>query len=65
MDKIPCTGNDAPETNTLVSAEIRMRSNLSMLPVMNAKSRHRYISALKKSSPIYLGPKNLDTILMH
>ena len=30
------------------SAEIRMRSNLELLPVINVKSRSRYISALKK-----------------
>jgi hypothetical protein len=47
------------------SAENRMRSNLELLPVINVKSRPRYISALKKSSQIYLGPKKLDTILMH
>jgi hypothetical protein len=47
------------------SAENRMRSNLELLPIINVKSRPRYISALKKSSPIYLGLKNLDTILMH
>jgi hypothetical protein len=46
-------------------AENRMRSNLELLSVINVKSRPRYISALKKSSPIYLGPKNFDTILMH
>jgi hypothetical protein len=55
---------DTPETNTF-TAENRMRSNLELLPVINVKSRPRYISALKKSSPIYLGLKNLDTILMH
>jgi hypothetical protein len=43
------------------SAGNRMHSNLELLPVINVKSRPRYISALKKkSSPIYL-----DTILMH
>ena len=41
------------------SAENRMRSNLELLPVINVKSRPRYISALKKSSPIYLGPKKV------
>jgi hypothetical protein len=30
------------------SAENRIRSNLELLPVMNAKSRPRYISALNK-----------------
>jgi hypothetical protein len=30
------------------SAENLMRSNLELLPVINAKSRPRYISALKK-----------------
>ena len=29
------------------SAENRMRSNLELLPVINDKSRPRYISALK------------------
>ena len=47
------------------SAENWMRSNLELLPVINVKSCPRYISALKKSSSIYIGPKNLDTILMH
>jgi hypothetical protein len=47
------------------SAENRMRSNLELLPVMNVKSRPQYISALKKWSRIYLGPKYLDTIFMH
>jgi hypothetical protein len=47
------------------SAENRMRSNLELLPVINVKSRPRYISALEKSSPIYLGSINFDTILMH
>ena len=47
------------------SAENQMRSNLELLPIMNVKSRPRYSSALKKSSPVYLGPKNLDTILKH
>jgi predicted DNA-binding protein (MmcQ/YjbR family) len=47
------------------SAENRMRSNLELLPVINVKCRPRYISALKKSSPIYLGPIHFDTILMH
>ena len=42
------------------SAENRMRSNLELLPVINVKSRPRYISALKKSFPIYLGPINFD-----
>ena len=40
MDKTPCTGNEAPETNTglLVKFEsVRMRSNLELLPVMNVK----------------------------
>jgi hypothetical protein len=37
---------DIPETNTW-SAENRMRSNLELLPVINVKSRPRYISALK------------------
>jgi hypothetical protein len=39
------------------SAENRMRSNLELLPVINVQSRPRYISALKKSFPRYLGPK--------
>jgi hypothetical protein len=33
------------------SAENRMRSNLELLPVINVKSRPRYISALKKVVP--------------
>ena len=33
------------------SAENGMHSNLELLPVMNAKSRPRYISALKKVVP--------------
>jgi hypothetical protein len=36
------------------SAENRMRSNLELLPVMNVKSRPRYISA-----------QEISTILMH
>ena len=48
------------------SAENRMRSNLELPLVINAKRRPRYISALKKKlSPIYHCPKNLYTILMH
>ena len=47
------------------SAESRMHSNLELLPVINVKSPSRYISALKKSPPIYLDPKHIDTILMH
>ena len=46
MASISCTGNDTPETNAW-SAENRMRSNLELLPVINVKSRPRYISALK------------------
>jgi hypothetical protein len=48
----------------VVPAENRMHSNLELLRVINVKSRPRYISTLNKSSPIYLGPKNLDTILV-
>jgi hypothetical protein len=33
------------------SAENRMRSNLELLPVINVKSRSRYISALQKVVP--------------
>jgi hypothetical protein len=33
------------------SAESRMRSNLELLPVINAKSRPQYISALIKVVP--------------
>jgi hypothetical protein len=36
------------------SAENRMRSNLELLPIINVKSRPRYISALKKSRPRYI-----------
>ena len=36
------------------SAENRMRSNLELLPVINAKRRPRYISALKKRRPRYI-----------
>jgi hypothetical protein len=39
------------------SAENRMHSNLELLPVMNAKSRPRYISALKKFFPDIPRPK--------
>jgi hypothetical protein len=64
MAYILCTGTDTPETNK--SAENKMRSTLELLSVINVKSRSRYIATLKKtSSPIYLGPKNLDAILMH
>ena len=39
------------------SAENRMRSNLELLPVINVKSRPRYISALKKVVPDISRPK--------
>jgi hypothetical protein len=39
------------------SAENRMRSNLELPPVINVKSRPRYISALKKVVPDISRPK--------
>jgi hypothetical protein len=39
------------------SAENRMRSNLELLPVINVKSRPRYISALKNVVPDISRPK--------
>ena len=39
------------------SAENRMRSNLELLPVINVKSRPRYISALQKVVPDIYRPK--------
>jgi hypothetical protein len=39
------------------SAENRMLSNLELLPVINVKSRTRYISALKKVVPYISRPK--------
>jgi hypothetical protein len=39
------------------SAENRMRSNLELLPVINIKSRPRYILALKKVIPNTSRPK--------
>ena len=39
------------------SAENRMRSNLERLPVINVKSRPRYISALNKVVPDTSRPK--------
>jgi hypothetical protein len=39
------------------SAENQMHSNLELLPVINAKSRPRYISALKKVVPDISQPK--------
>ena len=39
------------------SAENWMRSNLELLPVINVKSRPRYISALKKDVPDISRPK--------
>ena len=39
------------------SAENRMRSNLELLPVINVKSRPRYISVLKKVVPDVSRPK--------
>jgi hypothetical protein len=42
------------------SAEKRMRSNLELLPVINVKSRPRYISALTKSRPRYISEQKID-----
>jgi hypothetical protein len=42
------------------SAENRMRSNLELLPVINVKSRPRYISALTKSRPRYISAQKID-----
>ena len=39
------------------SAEKRMHSNLELVPVINVKSRPRYISALKKVVPDISRPK--------
>jgi hypothetical protein len=39
------------------SAENRMRSNLELLPVINVKSRSRYISTLQKVVPDISRPK--------
>ena len=39
------------------SAENQMRSNLELLPVINVKSRPRYISAPKKVVPDISRPK--------
>jgi hypothetical protein len=39
------------------SAENRMHSNLELFPVINVKSRPRYISALKKVVPDISRPK--------
>ena len=39
------------------SAENRMHSNLELLPVINVKSRPRYISALKNVVPDISRPK--------
>ena len=39
------------------SAENRMRSNLELLPVINVKSRPRFILALKKVVPDISRPK--------
>jgi hypothetical protein len=39
------------------SAENRMRSNLELLPVINVKSRPRYVSALTKVLPDISRPK--------
>ena len=39
------------------SAENRMRSNLELLPVINVKSRPRYILVLKKVVPDISRPK--------
>ena len=44
------------------SAENRMRSNLELLPVMNVKTRPRYISALKKSRPRYISAQTFSTL---
>ena len=41
------------------SAENRMRSNLELLPVINVKSRPRYISALNKSRPWYISAQKI------
>jgi hypothetical protein len=55
------TGNQCMDK----SAENRRRSNLELLPVMNVKSRPRYISALKYVVPDIFRSKKLGTILMH
>ena len=39
------------------SAEKRMRNNMELLPVINVKSRSRYISALNKIVPDISSPK--------
>ena len=44
------------------SAENRMRSNLELFPVINVKSRPRYISALKKSRPRYISAQKISTL---
>ena len=44
------------------SADNRMRSNLELLPVINVKSRPRYISALKKSRPRYISAQKMSTL---
>jgi hypothetical protein len=44
------------------SAENRMRSNLELLPVINVKSRPRYISALNKSRPRYISAQKISTL---
>jgi hypothetical protein len=50
MDRKWHTGNQY----MVKSAKNRMRSNLELLPVINVKSRPRYISALKTSRHRYI-----------
>jgi hypothetical protein len=46
----------------VVTIENRMRSNLELLPVINVKSRPRYISALKKSRLRYISAQKISTL---
>jgi hypothetical protein len=44
------------------SAENRMCSYLEILPVINVKSRPRYISALRKRRPRYISAQKISTL---
>ena len=50
------------ENGRVVTIENRMGSNLELLPVINVKSRPRYISALKKSRLRYISAQKISTL---